>query len=278
MNKQEKNNGLQTTSQPLGETSRQKIGAYRQVLRDKTEQEIVISGRSMKQGDIINFIGLIVFLVAMVVAFALLWPYFHRLFEAGGTSLVIETIQGAGPAGVFVLLGLQFFQIVLAFIPGEVVQIAAGMMYGPWIGGLVILAGCVLSSAFVFVLVHKLGFPFVQNMIPDRYREKFRKFEEGGKLNAIVVILFLIPGMPKDVFTYLVPLTDMKLTTFLVLSNLGRIPGIIASTYAANGFVDGKIAQSITIFAIVSVVAVLGITMREPLMEFLEKHLRISRK
>ena len=64
-------------------------------------------------------------------------------------------------------------------------------------------------------------------MVPVQYLEKFRKFEKTGKLNIIVFILFLIPGLPKDVFTYLVPLTDMRMRTFLLLSNVGRIPGIV---------------------------------------------------
>ena len=109
------------------------------------------------------------------------------------------------------------------------------MLYGPWVGAAVILVGCMISSAFIFVLVHKLGAPFVQSMVPTNYLEKFRRFEKTGKLNIIVFVLFLIPGLPKDVFTYLVPLTDMNMRTFLLLSNVGRIPGIIVSTYAADG-------------------------------------------
>ena len=241
-------------------------------LHEKAEQEVEVRGHKMEKADIFKFVGLIAFFAIMVLIVVMLWPYFHELFEPGGLDRIINDVRGAGPVGFLILLGLQFLQIVVAFIPGEVVQIAAGLLYGPWIGALGILAGCVISSAFIFALVHKLGAPFVQSMVPVQYLEKFRKFEKTGKLNIIVFILFLIPGLPKDVFTYLVPLTDMRMRTFLLLSNVGRIPGIVVSTYAADGLADGRLMESAIIFAVAAVIAVLGIVFRERIMKMLEKH------
>ena len=230
-------------------------------LHEKAEQEVEVRGHKMEKADIFKFVGLIAFFAIMVLIVVMLWPYFHELFEPGGLDRIINDVRGAGPVGFLILLGLQFLQIVVAFIPGEVVQIA-----------LVILAGCVISSAFIFALVRKLGAPFVQSMVPVQYLEKFRKFEKTGKLNIIVFILFLIPGLPKDVFTYLVPLTDMRMRTFLLLSNVGRIPGIVVSTYAADGLADGRLMESAIIFAVAAVIAVLGIVFRERIMKMLEKH------
>ena len=229
-------------------------------------------GRKIEKADIFKFAGLIAFFAIMVLIVVMLWPYFGDLFEPGGIDRIITDVRDAGPVGFLILLGLQFLQIVVAFIPGEVVQIAAGLLYGPWIGALVILVGCVISSAFIFALVHKLGAPFVQSMVPTQYLNKFRKFELTGKLNIVVFILFLIPGLPKDVFTYLVPLTDMRMRTFLLLANIGRIPGIVVSTYAADGLAEGRLMESVVIFAVAAVIAVLGIVFRERIMRLLEKH------
>lgn len=243
----------------------------KEALREKAEEEVVVRGRKIEKADVFKFLGLIAFFALMILVCVLLWPYFGDLFEPGGIDRIINDVRGAGPVGFLILLGLQFLQIVVAFIPGEVVQVAAGMLYGPWLGGLIIFVGCVISSAFIFALVHKLGAPFVQSMVPAKYLNKFRKFELTGKLNIIVFVLFLIPGLPKDVFTYLVPLTDMRMRTFLLLSNIGRIPGIIVSTYAADGLVEGRIVESVVIFAVAAVVALLGIVFRERIMGLLDK-------
>ena len=81
----------------------------------------------------------------------------------------------------------------------------------------------------------------------------------------------IFPGMPKDVFTYLVALTDMKLAPFLLLSTLGRIPGIFVSTYAASSMANGDMTQGIVIFIVVAIIVVIGILMRDRIIERLEK-------
>ena len=248
------------------ETVKERAHERREAAREKAQEITTVRGREMTRGDIFRFGGLIAFLALMVVIMVLLWPYIHEVFEPGGLSRVIDDVRNAGPLGFLILLAMQFMQIVVAFIPGEVVQMAAGMMYGPWLGAAVILLGCIISSAFVFVVVHRLGAPFVQDMVPTKYLDKFRAFEESGKLSIVVFILFLIPAMPKDTFTYLVPLTNMRMRDFLVLSNVGRIPGIVISTYAANGLVDGNITQSIIIFAVVAVIAIVAIVFRDKIM------------
>ena len=248
------------------ETVKERAHERREAAREKAQEITTVRGREMTRGDIFRFGGLIAFLALMVVIMVLLWPYIHEVFEPGGLSRVIDDVRNAGPLGFLILLAMQFMQIVVAFIPGEVVQMAAGMMYGPWLGAAVILLGCIISSAFVFAVVHRLGAPFVQDMVPTKYLDKFRAFEESGKLSIVVFILFLIPAMPKDTFTYLVPLTNMRMRDFLILSNVGRIPGIVISTYAANGLVDGNITQSIIIFAVVAVIAIVAIVFRDKIM------------
>lgn len=228
-------------------------------LKAEATRETTVRGHAMPMADVLKFGGLIAFFAVMIIAVVLLWPLIGELFSEGGLERVTRDVREAGPAGFLILLAVQFLQIVVAFIPGEVVQVAAGMIYGPWVGALIIFIGCVISSAFIFVLVHKLGMPFVQAMVPEGALQKFRAFERTGKLNMLVFVLFLIPGLPKDVFTYLVPLTDMKLPTFVLLSNLARLPGIALSTYAASGLATGDYAESIAIFAVTALIAVVAL-------------------
>ena len=245
--------------------------SVREHAREQAQQEVTLRGRTLSKGDIVKFCGLIAFFLIMLLIVAFIWPYIHGIFEPGGVERIIHDVREAGLGGFLVLLGLQFLQIVVAFIPGEMVQIAAGLLYGPWLGALLILIGCVFSSAFIFMLVRKLGAPFVQSMVSTKHLEQFRRFEETGKLNIIVFVLFLIPGLPKDVFTYLVPLTDMRMKTFLILSNIGRIPGVVVSTYAADGLMEGRILESAVIFLVAAVIAIAGVLLRNRIFALLEK-------
>ena len=243
----------------------------REEFQAKADEETQLHGKPVRRGDIFKILGLTAFVAIIALLGGLVWPYIHTLFEPGGIDEVINDVRNAGPLGFLILLALQFLQIVVAFIPGEATQMAAGMLYGPWLGSLIILLGSILSSAFVFVVVHRLGAPFVRDIVSDKWLEKFERFEQSGKLELTVFILFLIPAMPKDVFTYLVPLTSMRMRNFLLLSNIGRIPGILVSTYAASGLVDGNMWQSIIILAVVAVIAVVCVIFREQIIGAVEK-------
>ena len=227
--------------------------------------------QSLDRSTVFKFAGLVAFIVLIAVIVALAWPYITDVFSEGGVDRLVERVQNAGPAGVLILLGMQFLQIVVAFIPGEVVQLAAGLMYGPWLGTLFILIGCVISSTVIYQLVHKLGAPFVQGMVSTEHLERFKKFEETGKLDIIVFVLFLIPGMPKDVFTYLVPLTDMDYKRFIVLTTIGRIPGVLGSAYAAAGFANGDIVGPLVVIGLLAIIAVVAIVFRNKIMDAFSK-------
>ena len=100
---------------------------------------------------------------------------------------------------------------------------------------------------------------------------KLEDFEGTDKLDVMVFVLFLIPGLPKDVFTYLVPLTDMSMRNFLVLSTVGRIPGILMSTLAADGLMEGDIMRSVLLFLVAAGIAALAIVFHEKIMHAFAK-------
>ena len=230
---------------------------------DRADQEVTVHGKGMSRANIFKFAGLVAFIIIVAIIVIAAWPYISDVFSEGGVDRLVERVQNAGAAGVLILLGMQFLQIVVAFIPGEVVQLAAGLMYGPLWGSIIVLVGCVISSSIIYKLVHSLGAPFVQGMVSTEHLTKFKAFEESGKLDIIVFILFLIPGMPKDVFTYIVPLTNMPYKKFITLTTIGRIPGVVGSTYAAAGLASGDVVGPIVVLVVLAVIAVVAIVFRE---------------
>lgn len=252
---------------------REELHERREELEERLDQPVSTKPRwaRLTKADVFKLAGLGAFFVLMIVVCILIWPVVMELTAPGGLERVTEQVRNAGPAGVLILLGFQFLQIVVAFIPGEVVQVAAGMMYGTWGGAAIVLAGCVISSAFIYFVVSKLGAPFVQAMIPEKWMSKLRDFDESDKLDVMVFVLFLIPGLPKDVFTYLVPLTGMRMRDFVLLSNIGRIPGVVMSTMAANGLMQGNWVQSIALFAACAVIAIVAILFHDKIMKVFKR-------
>ena len=230
--------------------------------------------RRFSHSDIVGALGVRAFFAIGGYATYRFWPFLSDAYEAGGVQGVVTHVQGMGARGVFVLLGMQVLQVIVTFIPGELVQMAAGLMYGPWLGTLIILVGCVLAGALIFVLVRRLGAPFVRDMVGEEHTEKFREFEKTGKLDLIVFILFLIPGLPKDTFAYLVPLTDMPMGRYLFLTTVGRIPGVFVSCFAAADISRGNYTRAAILFVIGAAIALVGVWQRERLEAFAERFSR----
>ncbi len=231
----------------------------------------IATRQPISSADKIKFAGLVVFVILIIICGVLLVPYIQQLNTAEGRAGLVADIQGAGIWGVLISLGMQFLQIVVAFIPGELVQLVIGLLYGTIWGSLITTIGAVLSSAFVFFIVRKLGAPFVQAMIGKNDSKRMRFLQETKKLDTVVFILYLIPGLPKDVFNYVIPLTKIKPSSFLVLSTIGRLPGIIASSYIGSSFWQGNYVGMVVVAVLIGGLGLVGIVFNQQILALVNK-------
>ena len=144
-------------------------------------------------------------------------------------------------------------QIFLPILPGEPIEILAGMCYGA-IGGLLFITFSVfITTTVIFFLVRKFGREFVYGMCSKERTEKIENsklFKNPKKLEYIMLILFLIPGTPKDILVYIAGLLPIKPLRFIMISTFVRFPSIISSTIAGANLVEGNWQSSIIIYAI----------------------------
>lgn len=170
-------------------------------------------------------------------------------------------IESFGWKGRFVFLGLQCLQVVVALIPGEVVEVGAGYAFGPLEGTLLCMAGVTIASSFIFVLTKKWGVRLVEIFISREKINELRFINSEKKLKRMAFILFFIPGTPKDLFTYFFGLTRIRLHEFLVISLIARIPSVVSSTI--GGYIIG--AQDYysagILFAVTGAVSLLGMAL-----------------
>lgn len=218
-----------------------------------------------------KLLGLLVVVALLVVATFLLWRYFSQLSTDAGREALVEQIRDAGFWGAFILLGLQVVQVVVAVVPGEIVEILGGVIYGPWLGTLIIMVGVVLASAAIFGLVRKLGYPFVSKVVSQKDLNRFKWLTDSKRLGFIVFLLYLCPGLPKDVLCYLVPLTDIKASHFLALSALGRLPGCLVLAFGGHTLFQGDYTTLAIILGCALVVVALALAFRKRILAFLER-------
>ncbi len=161
-------------------------------------------------------------------------------------------------AGTLIFLGVCIVQVVIALIPGEAVETMAGIVFGPWLGLFLCMAGITLGSVIAMLFVRKFGRRFVEALYPVEKIDSLPILREPKKRNATIFLLFFIPGTPKDLMTYVIGLTDMKISTYMLITSVARIPSILMSTLGGNAFGEGKILKGIIIFGASAVISGLG--------------------
>lgn len=206
----------------------------------------------------------IIAIASLVVVLALmgLLSYFavYRFFSPENTARDFEAfIEGYGWWGRFVALGIQFLQVFIALIPGEFVEVGLGLAFGAVEGTVICLAGIALGSSLIFILVKKWGVKAVELFVNVEKINSLRLINSEKKLNYTVFILFLIPGTPKDLLTYVVPLTRMKLHEFMIISMIARIPTVISSTIGGNLFGEGKYLEGVLLLLITGAISLAGL-------------------
>lgn len=149
-------------------------------------------------------------------------------------------------------------QVIIALMPGELVEIAAGYAFGAFFGTLYTLIGITIGSVLVILLARKLGRAFVESLYPREKIDSLPILNDPKRRNALVCLLFFIPGTPKDLITYVIGITDMSIPLYLTLATFARIPSILMSTIGGDALGSNRFIFAIIAFAVSGVISFVG--------------------
>ncbi len=168
-------------------------------------------------------------------------------------------VEARGAWGRVLFVGLMALQVIIAFIPGEPFELAAGYAFGTLWGTLLVWVGAIVGSTIVFLFVRKIGVKAVEVFFPREKIDSMKYLRDEKKLNAAAFILFLIPGTPKDLLTYLAGLTKIRLLPWILLTSIARIPSIITSTVSGNALGIERYGLAIIIYAATAIISGIGL-------------------
>lgn len=172
-----------------------------------------------------------------------------------------EYIKGFGWFGGFIAVGIQILQVIVAIIPGEIVEIGIGYSYGWFWGTLLCLTGVAIGSSLIFLLVKKYGIRFVELFVSADKINELKFINSERKLKRTTFILFFIPGTPKDLLTYFVGLTRMTLSEFLSITLVARIPSVVSSAIGGHFMENKQYIEALIIFIAIAAISLIGINL-----------------
>lgn len=178
---------------------------------------------------------------------------------------VLESLDVAtrhSPAVAAAVVGLQVLQVVVFLIPGEVVQIAAGFLFGVLGGAGLSVLGILVGSTVNYWVGRALGTPFVEAVIRRETRRRIDAVLDRRGARVGFFLLFVIPGIPKDILGYVAGSRPLQFSfgPFVLFSMLGRLPGIVGSAMIGASAAAGRMGISVALLGTAVLLLILGIT------------------
>lgn len=170
-----------------------------------------------------------------------------------------DWVDARGMWGQVVMVVIIAVQILVALIPGEPFEFAAGYAFGVWQGLALCMIGSFIGGALAMLLARRFGMKLVKALFPKQDIENLAIFKKPERLKLLTFILFLIPGTPKDVMVYALGLTPMSVLQCMTLTTIARIPSIITSTLSGHVLGEEQYIASIIIYGLTGIASLIAI-------------------
>lgn len=212
--------------------------------------------KSKKAKRILVIIGLVLLLSAIGV----MWFTFGRKFGAmiSDNTKFLEWLDQFGRWDEVVFISIRALQTVVKFIPAEPLEIGSGYAYGIWGGLLYCMIGTEIGSFIILLITKLFGMRAINLFVPQERIDKIKFLQNEKKLKTTLFIIYLIPGTPKDLITYFIGKTKIKISHFLIITGIARIPSIITSTWCGAALGENKIVLAAIVFGATLVVSLIG--------------------
>ena len=202
-------------------------------------------------------IGWVVVTIAVFVLIYLIWGETAIDFFSDPTR--VRAMVGNYPvASRLIFFIANFLQVIIAIIPGEPFELAAGYAFGALEGTIICMAAIYAASTLIFLLVKRYGRSVIELFFEAERIDQVRLFRAPGRLNILMYLLLFIPGTPKDILTYLAGLTPMRLSSWLVIIS-ARLISVVTSTVSGGLLGTQNYVFGIAVFTVTAVVAGIGI-------------------
>ena len=207
-----------------------------------------------KHKKVVWFIAMIVFVAFMAAIAYFVGGPIIRFAE--DPEAFRTWVDSAGIWGRVAFVGMVVLQVLVAFIPGEPIELVAGYAFGFWEGSILTLLGFLIGSWLVFLLVRKFGVKLVEVFFSREKIDSFAFLKNPKKTKAVAFILMLIPGTPKDFLSYFAGLTHLTTWQWLSIVMIGRLPSLITST--ATGAAAGEENYILSVIMLAATVLLTG--------------------
>lgn len=209
-------------------------------------------------------------LIALLVFFATYGGRYIALFN--DPLRLHEWVRGWGVWAPLAIILLQIAQVLLAPVPGQVLGVISGYLFGVGWGTFYSVLGTAVGSFIAFSLARTYGRPLVERLVPAT---TLTRLDAGAQRRGLFffVLVFLLPFLPDDLACFAAGLTPIPIPALMLAVLAGRPPGILASCWLGAYAVELSTMQWALLIAGSALLAALFLRYGEWLQQWMMEHL-----
>ena len=200
--------------------------------------------------------GTLLFFIACIFSYVFFGKELMKIISE--PAVFREWLNRFGAFDELVFILVRAAQTEVKFIPAEPLEIGSGYAWGAIPGMIYCLIGNMIGTVVIFGLTKHFGQKIIKLFLPTKNMKSVKLFQSSERIYALLFFLYLIPGSPKDGFTYFVGLLPVKFIPFMIVTFIARIPSVLLSTICGNTLADKQYFTSVVIFVITIVMAAIG--------------------
>lgn len=214
----------------------------------------------------------LLFLIAIVGGGALIL-YLHfgsEIFTKEFVYKLQDYLEQHKTGAAWTLIAIQIIQVIICFLPGQPIQFVSSYMFGILRGFLISIIGAVIGTLISFGLAKLLGRDFVELLFEKEKVEYYHAKLNSGKGLLLVLLIYLLPGVPKDLVSYIAGVSGMDFRPFLLISSVGRSPGMLGSLLFGHFFSERNYTAIVVLAVITCVILIVFFIKRKSVLQILD--------
>ena len=214
---------------------------------------------------------ILLFSLIVILPIILYFTCKNTLFNAEWLKNLPVFLEQYKNEAVLILIGLQILQVVICVLPGQPIQFASSYMFGVVGGYLISIVGAIIGATIAFFLAKLLGAQSLMDIFGKEKVENYRRKINSGKGLLLVLIIYLIPGLPKDLVGYVAGISNMGFLPYIVISSIGRSPGMLGSLFVGKFFHSGNYFAIAVVAVICAIVLYICWRKRDIIIGFMDR-------
>ena len=227
---------------------------------------------SSDKKKVIAILKLILLIMIIVGIPAFLYLRFGSdIFSKDTTERVIDYLKQNRHISFLLIIVLQIIQVVVCFLPGQPIQFAASYMFGVGRGLLLSIIGAVIGTVISFYISKALGSDAMHLIFGEEKVKEYQRKLNSGRGLLLAFLIYLIPGIPKDLVSYAAGISEMRFRPFLLAATVGRSPAMLGSLLFGHFYGKQNYRALVILSVIVALVLLVCFIKRKDLIEFLDR-------